>query len=136
MRRHCVKKQIAFCYGHRLLDHEGKCKHLHGHNARLEIEVCSDTLDALGMVMDFADVKRIAKDWIDENLDHKMLLHKKDPAVPLLQGIDEPLFLMDENPTAENIAKVIFDELCALGLRPTCVTLWETQTGAASYSEV
>ena len=135
MGRHCVKKKISFCYGHRLLNHEGKCKYLHGHNACLEIEVCSTTLNALGMVIDFADVKRIAKAWIDENLDHKMLLHEKDPVVPLLQGINEPLFLMDDSPTAENIAKLIFHQLQTVGLRPSRVTLWETETGAASYAD-
>jgi len=133
--RHCIKKKITFCYGHRLLDHEGKCKNLHGHNALIEIEVCADTLNPSGMVVDFADVKRIAKTWIDENLDHKMLLNKRDPVVPLLLEINEPLFLMDDNPTAENIAALIFHELRFLGLQPTCVTLWETLTGAASYKE-
>jgi 6-pyruvoyltetrahydropterin/6-carboxytetrahydropterin synthase len=64
-----------------------------------------------------------------------MVLDKKDPAVPLLQSIQEPLFLMDDNPTAENIAKTVFRELSALGLHPTCVTLWETPTSAASYRE-
>jgi 6-pyruvoyltetrahydropterin/6-carboxytetrahydropterin synthase len=132
--KYCVKKQIHFCYGHRLIDYEGKCRHLHGHNARLEIEICSDALDGLGMVIDFTEVGGIAKAWVNKHLDHKMLLHRNDPVVPLLQGAGEPLFLMDDNPTAENIAKVIFDALRTLGLKPARVTLWETETGAASYT--
>lgn len=135
MGTHCVKKRIRFCYGHRLLNHSGKCKHLHGHNALLEIEICSSQLDELGMVIDFGDAKRIAKKWVNEHLDHRMLLQKTDPAVPLLKGIGEPLFVMDQNPTAENIAKIIFDELRNLGLNPSRVILWETDTGAATYTE-
>jgi 6-pyruvoyltetrahydropterin/6-carboxytetrahydropterin synthase len=87
------------------------------------------------MVVDFKEVKRIAQTWVDEHLDHKMLLHRDDPVVPLLQGVGEPLFLMNDNPTAENIAKLVFSVLGSLGLKPVCVTLWETDTGAASYSE-
>ena len=51
--RYRVAKEIAFCYGHRLLDYAGKCRHLHGHNGRAVITLESDRLDALGMVVDF-----------------------------------------------------------------------------------
>ncbi|MDP2600705.1 MAG: 6-carboxytetrahydropterin synthase, partial [Deltaproteobacteria bacterium] len=43
-----VTKTIHFCYGHRLLNYNGKCRHLHGHNARVEIDVAAETLDSLG----------------------------------------------------------------------------------------
>ena len=104
-----VSRQIEFCYGHRLLDYDGKCRHLHGHNGLAVVTIAAETLDHRGMVMDFGDIKRAVSSWIDDNLDHRMILRKDDPVVPLLQQLREPLYLLDVNPTAENIAKLIFD---------------------------
>jgi len=59
----------------------------------------------------------VVKDWIDLNLDHRMLLHKDDPLVAVLRTHDEPLFLMDGDPTAEAIARVICDYALSQGLR-------------------
>jgi len=128
-----VTKTIDFCYGHRLLDYNGKCAHLHGHNGLLEVDVESDGLDNLGMVVDFTRIRDVVKTWVDTNLDHKMLLWRRDPVVPGLQQLEEPLFLMDENPTAENICKLIFHEACRQGLPVAEVRLWETPTGQAAY---
>src|SRR5437868_13155002 len=74
-----VTKRIDFCYGHRLLDYDGICKHPHGHNAVAEIEVRTGQLDNRNMVCDFSDIKRVVKGWIDKELDHKMLLRHDDP---------------------------------------------------------
>ena len=132
---HSVKKIIEFCYGHRLLDYDGKCRHLHGHNGQLEIEVVSGSLDPLGMVIDFGQIKELAKGWVDENLDHKMVLHRNDPIAQVLQDCGEPLYLMDCNPTAENIAQLIFQNLSTLGLHVSRITLWETPSSCATYTE-
>src|ERR1041384_2945953 len=126
-----VTKHIEFCYGHRLLNYEGKCRHLHGHNGRVEVDVEADKLDARGMVYDFSDIKATIKNWIDETLDHRMLLSKDDPVLPALRG--ELLYVMDENPTAENIAKLIFNHARTKGLPVVEVRLWETPTSYASY---
>jgi 6-pyruvoyltetrahydropterin/6-carboxytetrahydropterin synthase len=128
-----VTKTLEFSYGHRLLNYEGKCRHLHGHNGVLEVDVASDTLDHRGMVVDFGDVRDVVKTWVDEQLDHRMLLCKDDPLVPLLAGTGEPLYLMDENPTAENIAKHIYEEVQRQGLTVSEVRLWETSTGYVTY---
>ena len=81
-----VTKQIDFCYGHRLLDYDGICKHPHGHNAKAEIEVRTDALDPRNMVCDFSDIKRVVKGWIDAKLDHQMILRRDDPLVAPLQA--------------------------------------------------
>ncbi len=133
MKNHAVVKVIDFCYGHRLLDYEGKCRHLHGHNGRLEIEVRAAQVDARGMVVDFGDIRDAAKGWVDANLDHRMVLSERDPAVPALRGLGEPLFLMTDNPTAENIARLVFDHLRDEGLDVAEVRLWETPDSFASY---
>jgi len=128
-----VSREIDFCYGHRLLNYDGKCKYLHGHNGRAIITIESATLDERGMVLDFSDIKHVVSAWIDEQLDHRMLLHKTDPVVPLLQKMGEPLFLMDENPTAENIARLIFDFTAGRGFPIVECQLWETPRCFATY---
>jgi 6-pyruvoyltetrahydropterin/6-carboxytetrahydropterin synthase len=128
-----VSREIDFCYGHRLLNYDGKCKYLHGHNGRAIITIESATLDERGMVLDFSDIKDVVSTWIDEKLDHRMLLHKTDPAVPLLEKMGEPLFLMDENPTAENIARLIFDFTASRGFPIVECQLWETPRCFATY---
>ena len=130
-----VTKRIEFCYGHRLLHYEGQCKNLHGHNGRVEVDLETTALDARGMVVDFADIKRGIKTWIDQTLDHRMLLHRDDPVVPALRQGKELFYVMDENPTAENISKLIFRQLRIMGLHISRVSLWETPTGCAMYSE-
>ena len=128
-----VTKEIRFCYGHRLLNYEGKCRHLHGHNGRAVITLAASELDDLGMVVDFSQIKRIVGTWIDANLDHCMILHKDDPALPHLKGQGEPIFQVDVNPTAENIAKIIFDYAKGQGFPVVEVTLWETDDSYAVY---
>src|SRR5438105_5142818 len=80
-----VTKEIHFCYGHRLLNYDGKCRHLHGHNGRAVVTIESPSLDPLGMVVDFTEIKHILGRWIDDALDHRMLLHKDDPVIPELR---------------------------------------------------
>ena len=128
-----VTRLIHFCYGHRLLDYQGKCRHLHGHNGRVEIELSSEGLDRRGMVRDFEEIKQTIQTWIDRELDHTMLLNRKDPVVPVLRQMGERLYLMDQNPTAEAIARLIFDYAVAKGLPVTEVRLWETDRSVASY---
>ena len=129
-----VTKQIYFCYGHRLLDYDGVCKHPHGHNALAEIEVRTDALDTRNMVCDFGDIKKIVKGWIDRELDHKMVLRRDDPLVAPLQSLGEPMFLVDNNPTVEEIARLIFNYTRDQGFRVVQVRVWETPSSFASYS--
>src|SRR4051794_31424621 len=104
-----VTREIAFCYGHRLLNYEGKCRHLHGHNGRAVITLEGPRLDDRGMLVDFGDIKREVQRWIDEELDHTMLLRRDAPVLPVLRDRGERVFVMDVNPTAENIARLIFE---------------------------
>jgi len=128
-----VSREINFCYGHRLLNYAGKCRHLHGHNGRLVITLEAASLDEQGMVLDFSEIKRVVGGWIDENLDHCMILNRTDPAAAVLQGMNEPLYLMDVNPTAENIARLIFDVARQEGFPVIDVRLWETPGCCARY---
>ncbi len=128
-----VTKEIYFCYGHRLMDYDGACRHLHGHNGRVEVELEREKLDKRGMVVDFSEIRNVIKNWIDNTLDHTMLLKKNDPLIPILKQKGERFYLMDENPTAESIAKLIYDFTRSKGLPVTRVTLWETESSFATY---
>lgn len=130
-----VTKRLDFCYGHRLMDYDGVCRHLHGHNALVEIDIQADELDHRHMVVDFSDVKRLVKAWVDRELDHKMILRRDDPMVAVLQAQGEPLFLIDGNPTAERLAKLIYDQARSLGFNVVEVRFWETPTSAATYRQ-
>jgi 6-pyruvoyltetrahydropterin/6-carboxytetrahydropterin synthase len=115
------------------VNYDGKCRYLHGHNGRLEVDVESDSLDDLGMVVDFGEVRDVVKGWIDSELDHRMILCERDPLLATLKDAGEPLYVMAENPTAENIAKHVFDVARDSGLNVTEVRLWETPSSYATY---
>ena len=129
-----VSKEIWFCYGHRLLNYNGKCANLHGHNAKAVITLESLRLDDLGMVVDFSLVKQLIGKWIDSYLDHKMILHQDDPLIPELMRLGEPFVVVAENPTAENIAKMIYEHAAGEGLPVVEVTLWEAENSYATYT--
>jgi 6-pyruvoyltetrahydropterin/6-carboxytetrahydropterin synthase len=99
-----------------------------------EIEVRTETLDSRNMVCDFSDIKRVVKGWIDQQIDHRMLLRHDDPLVVLLQQLGEPVYLLDSNPTVERIARLIFEYASAQGLPVVRVKVWETPTSFAEYS--
>jgi len=128
-----VTREIDFCYGHRLMNYEGKCRHLHGHNGRAVIVLEGEDLDHRGMLLDFSDIKSVVSGWIDDHLDHRMLLHKEDPAVAVLHKMGEPMFLMDRNPTAENIARLIYEFTASQGFPIVESRLWETPRCFATY---
>lgn len=129
-----VTKNIEFCYGHRLTNYTGKCQHLHGHNGRVEIELTGEALDDRGMLIDFGDIKRLMKQWIDDHLDHRMILKADDPMAALLREKGEPVFTIDDNPTAEALARLIFLKGRELGLPVSCVRMWETSDSYAVFS--
>lgn len=129
-----VTREIEFCYGHRLLNYDGKCRHLHGHNGRAVVTLEGTRLDALGMLVDFGEIKQTIQRWIDDQLDHNMLLCREDPLLPLLRERGERVFEMETNPTAENIARLIYDHGRSAGLPIVEVVLWETPNCCAAYS--
>jgi 6-pyruvoyltetrahydropterin/6-carboxytetrahydropterin synthase len=128
-----VSQQLDFCYGHRLLNYEGKCKFLHGHNGRAVISLEGEKLDARGMLVDFTDIKKVIRSWIDNFLDHRMILHEADPLLPLFQQHQQPVYVIPHNPTAENIARLIFEYAQEQGFPVVEVTMWETRNSSAAF---
>ncbi len=134
-----IMRRIRFCAGHRLFQHGGKCEHFHGHNYVAEFFVTGDEVDAVGRVLDFSDLKARTKGWIDENWDHSFLVFDKDQnAIDALELVrPKRLFKMPYNPTAENMARYLLEEVCPVvladsGARATRVRIWETEE---SYAE-
>lgn len=102
-----ITRRFEWDAGHRILKHESKCAHLHGHRYAAEITIEGSSLDALGRVIDFGDIKDLIGYWIDDNWDHNMILNDQDPlafADPSIFGERKP-YLLPHNPTAEILAK-------------------------------
>jgi 6-pyruvoyltetrahydropterin/6-carboxytetrahydropterin synthase len=130
---HSVRVGLRFCYGHRIPGHDGPCVHLHGHNARVEVE-CRGALDERGMVVDFARIKRALNEWIDAHWDHRMILQAGDPLIEVLRANEEPVCVLDAPPTAENLAARLFDVAAEAGLPVAAVRFWETDSSLAVYT--
>lgn len=133
-----VMRRIPFCAGHRLLGHEGKCAALHGHNYTAEFHVTAARVDAVGRVIDFAELKTRLKTWIDDNWDHGFILWDQDnSAIDAIRSVDpHKLFLLPVNPTAEHLADYLLRHVCPKVLDPldvvcTRVILWETTEASA-----
>lgn len=126
--------------GHRVVGHEGKCRFLHGHNYRIHFVVAAEQLDSIGRVVDFSIIKEKLCLWLEDNYDHKFLIWSEDPMLLDLQKIaDESLVITPFNPTAENIAKYLVEEVGPLQLKGYNCRLIncrveETQKCSASYS--
>jgi 6-pyruvoyltetrahydropterin/6-carboxytetrahydropterin synthase len=118
-----VTIEETFAAGHALRNYRGKCENVHGHNYRAEVTLQGAELNAIGLLVDFVELKRVVHAVLDR-MDHQWL--NDFPPFDAL------------NPSAENMAKYIYDEVSAgltakEGVRVTCVRLWETDTASAAY---
>ena len=128
------------CAGHRVYGHEGKCAHFHGHNYRIYFTI-SGLQDDLGRVLDFSVIKEKLCNWLEQNWDHKFLLWENDPAIESFKKIDaEGLVVVPFNPTAENMAKYLVEQVGINELSDTnaeliSVVVEETRKCSASYTK-
>ncbi|MDP1633470.1 MAG: 6-carboxytetrahydropterin synthase QueD [Gallionellaceae bacterium] len=113
-----ITRRLEFDAGHRIPNHSSQCKHLHGHRYAIEITLSGDIITTQGvseegMVMDFSDVKRIAKERVVDGWDHAFLVYRGDKAVlDFLNTLpDHKTVVLDAIPTAENLARIAFDLL-------------------------
>ncbi|MEM1224162.1 MAG: 6-carboxytetrahydropterin synthase [Planctomycetota bacterium] len=136
-----IMRRIRFCAGHRLIRHGGKCEHFHGHNYVADFFVEGTDQDDVGRVVDFSDLKNRVKGWIDEHWDHAFLIsHEDDNARKALEMVKPcRFFVLPYNPTAENMAKFLLEEMCpealmGSGATAVRVRIWETQDSYAEAS--
>lgn len=125
--------------GHRVHGHEGKCRHLHGHAYVFELVCAADSLDRIGRVIDFGQIKAKIVTWLEEEWDHRMLIWCKDPWLSQLAAIDPSICSVPFNPTAENIAQHMVDVVGPRLLNGSGVvlvecTVHETSKCSATYS--
>jgi len=135
MATYIVEKTISFCAGHRLLNYEGKCKYLHGHNYEVKIGLSSDKLDDRGMVVDFGDIKKYVKSFIDKWWDHGLILNREDPLISILKDSNQKIYIVDENPTAEYMASSLFAYVKRKFSNIDYIKVQETPTGTCEYYE-
>ena len=144
-----VVKIIQWDMGHRVMNHRSICRGLHGHRYKAEITITGDLVDEKGvseegMVVDFSDIKKIALSLIHAKLDHAFMVWDKDQEMinffKTSKG-HKPV-IVSFTPTAENVAKYIFDTLSPKiidsydnGLHLSSVKVWETPTSCAIYSK-
>jgi 6-pyruvoyltetrahydropterin/6-carboxytetrahydropterin synthase len=128
-----VTQELHFCYGHRLLGHPGKCGRLHGHNGVLRITLRAEALDRQGMVADFDQIASTMQDFLDSGFDHRLLLHKDDPAAAALRSAGEQFVALEVSPTAENLARLAFDHARLKGLPVAMVEIVEQPGSVARY---
>lgn len=126
--------------GHRVVNHESKCKHLHGHRYRFTFTLTAPSLDDIGRVIDFSVVKSLLCQWLEDNWDHRMLLWTMDPNQPVLRLLEpDSVVLLPCNPTAENLAHHLLtivgpEQLAGTGIDLVSVTCQETAKCNATAS--
>lgn len=142
--------------GHRVVGHESKCRHLHGHNYRVHF-VCrvkegGTPLDTLGRVIDFGEIKSKLCMWLEENWDHKFLAWSEDPVIKAtLLALNETLrndsydvfnesvVFLPFNPTAENLAQYLVEVIAPQrfldnGIELISCRIEETRKCTASFN--
>jgi 6-pyruvoyltetrahydropterin/6-carboxytetrahydropterin synthase len=116
--------EARFASAHQLRGYKGKCENLHGHSWKVQVAVCSGTLNDIGLAMDFTDLKRITNEIVNP-LDHICIN-------------DIPPFT-EINPSSENIAKYIYESLrektSEYPVKVKSVTVWESDFAFATYTE-
>lgn len=135
-----ITRRLEFDAGHRIPNHNSQCRHMHGHRYAIEITLSGDLITTegqseQGMVMDFSDVKRIAKEKLVDTWDHAFLVYRNDRTVCdfLATLPNHKTVVLDVVPTAEHLAQAAFDILNAAytdvygnNLRLERVRLYET----------
>jgi 6-pyruvoyltetrahydropterin/6-carboxytetrahydropterin synthase len=117
-----VFKDFTFAAAHAIRGHTRGCQNLHGHNYRVRVHVRAERLDALGMVIDFADLKAITEQVVGR-FDHAVVN-------------DHPPFDAERNTTAEELARWVFEEIAGrlpAGRAVARVEIWETESSCAIY---
>ena len=116
--------EVSFSAAHQLRGYKGKCENMHGHNWKVQVSVMSEDLNDIDLVIDFHDLKKMAREVIAP-LDHAYL--------------NDIFPFTEKNPSSENMAKWIFDcmkkKIADNAVRVSAVTVWESDTSAATYYE-
>jgi len=129
-------RRLQFCAGHRVYKHESKCANLHGHNYVVYIHARPKphySLDEIGRVIDFSELKQKVGSWIDTYWDHGFIYYSEDPELKLIHHTfdDKKFYVLPTNPTAENMSSYLLD-VCEMLFKDSDIevfkiVLWETE---------
>lgn len=131
-----IEKRLEIDAGHRLMNHESRCANVHGHRYAFTIIVSAPDLDAVGRVVDFGVIKERVGGWLNTNWDHKFIGQAGDPILGLLVEAKQPCSIIDRPPTAENLARIVYEvakEVLPAPLVVVAVRCQETPTSVAEY---
>jgi 6-pyruvoyltetrahydropterin/6-carboxytetrahydropterin synthase len=135
-----VTRKLHFDAAHRVMDHESKCKYLHGHRYVVEATFSAPKLDTLGRIIDFGVIKERLGEWINHNWDHNTILYKKDAELgaKIQQSTQQEIFYLPTNPTVENLAAYLMEVVCPELFKEklvqcTSIRIYETPN---CYSEI
>lgn len=131
---HSITQTFSFCYGHRLLGETGKPAQVHGHSATVVLTLQNGGLNERGQVYPKTRVEETLGSWINTELDHSLILCNTDPLLPSLNHFGERVYVMPENPTEENIARMIYHQASTFGLPVESVEVWDTENTRAVYT--
>lgn len=135
-----IKKIFRVPTGHRLTQHKGLCKNIHGHNLKVEVVISSNKLDDNGMVMDFKDLSVMMKPMLDK-YDHALLLNSEDKEfVKFVKDNNYKHVIFHSDPTAEHIAMSFYyfikAQLQYAEQDVESVTVWENDDSAATFDNI
>lgn len=130
-----IQTTHSVCTAHRLMNHQGACKYLHGHNYNVTVYVTTNELKE-GMVVDFSVLKKEVREFLDRYFDHRCVLERGDPLIDILRDqANQPVTEMSKAPTAENMAALIKKELSQVliehGVRTVRIDVEETANNKA-----
>ncbi|WP_454721205.1 MULTISPECIES: 6-carboxytetrahydropterin synthase QueD [Cupriavidus] len=143
-----ITRRLEFDSGHRIPNHGGQCRNIHGHRYRLDLTLSGEVLRSAGasdegMILDFGDIKALANQHLVDKWDHAFLIHRGDTALlNFLQSMEgHKTVVLDAIPTVENLAQIAFDILAPVfkdcfghQLQLTRLVLFETPNCWAEVS--
>ena len=137
-RTRCIRK-LWFCCGHRIVGHESKCANTHGHNYTLYVQAEAEKLDSVGRVIDFSEIKLKVGNWIDQYWDHSFLIYEKDEILMPIKDqmmVNKPAFVTSFNPTAENMASFLLNDICPALMKDTGIVITQIELHESENNKV
>lgn len=135
-----LKKSFTFDAAHRLANHKGKCRNIHGHTYKVVVTLIGPELNDSDMLIDFGDISNLVRQYLDDHYDHALILDiDEDKLIKALLPFKLKLLTVPGAPTAENMSKWLYEHFhpifsnCGLGLS---IEVWETPTSSAEYHDV
>lgn len=138
-----ITKTFSFEYSHKLnMDYDSACKNLHGHSAKIIVQIWSKELNKSGMIVDFMHLSDFKK-YLDENLDHSVILNGRDDFAGFISGSKMKHFILENgiDPTSEIMSRILWDKFAYILNDLTVnwdsmeVTFYETANNCASYKD-